>query len=86
MKIARVFVLALTIMTPMVSLFSNPPQTDIPAEIVSARRGLKGAYSDLEHAGGNWGGHRAEAMKHIQAALAELEEAEKYAREHHDMK
>ena len=27
---------------------------------------LKGAYDDLEHAGGEWGGHRVKAMAHIQ--------------------
>ena len=47
---------------------------------------LKGAYNDLEHAGGEWGGHRVNAMAHIQEALAELNEAEKWAREHHDIK
>jgi len=52
----------------------------------SARNSLKGAYNDLEHAGGDWGGHRVKAMQHIQEAMAELNEAEKFAREHHDMK
>src|SRR5438552_11169679 len=33
-----------------------------------------------------WGGHRVQAMKHIDAALDELEEAERWAREHHDIK
>jgi len=31
----------------------------------------------------DWGGHRVKAMGHIQAAVSELNEAEKWAREHH---
>ena len=86
MKIATLILLALMIMLPTVPVLPNPPQKDVPAEVESAKRALQGAYNDLEHAGGNWGGHRAAAMKHVQEALTELGEAEKYAREHHDMK
>ena len=86
MKIATFILLALMIMLPTVPLLPEPPQQDVPAEVESARRALQGAHNDLEHAGGNWGGHRAEAMKHIEAALRELGEAEKWAREHHDIK
>jgi hypothetical protein len=86
MKIATLILLALMIILPTVPLLPEPPQQDVPAEVESARRALQGAHNDLEHAGGNWGGHRAEAMKHIEAALRELGEAEKWAREHHDIK
>ena len=87
MRIATLVVLALMIVTPSAKLFpSAPQQKDVPAEIESAKRALQGARNDLEHAGGNWGGHRATAMTHIDQALKELAEAEKYAREHHDMK
>ena len=34
----------------------------------------------------NGGGHRVKAMQHIQEAIAELNEAEKWAREHHEIK
>jgi len=85
MKIATV-VLAATILVPTVPLFSLPPQGDVPAEVNSARGALKGAYNDLQHAGGEWGGHRVSAMKHIQEAMAELNEAETWAKQHHDMK
>lgn len=86
MRIASLVVLALMIVTPSANLFSSAPQKDVPAEVESAKRALQGARNDLEHAGGNWGGHRVAAMNHIDQALKELGEAEKYAREHHEMK
>ena len=86
MKIATLVVLALMIVTPTANLFPRAPQRDVPAEVESARRALQGARNDLEHAGGNWGGHRAAAMNHIDQALKELAEAEKFAHEHHEMK
>ena len=85
MKIATLL-LAATILVPTATLFPRSPQRDVPAEVESARSALKGAYNDLEHAGGEWGGHRVNAMKHIQAAMTELNEAEKWAKEHHDVK
>jgi hypothetical protein len=86
MKIAKLIVLALMIGLPTVPLISEPPQKDVPAEVESAKRALQGARNDLEHAGGNWGGHRATAMNHIDEALKELGAAEKWAQEHHDIK
>lgn len=74
------------ILAPATTLFPQPPQRDVPAEVDSARNALKQAHNDLEHAGGEWGGHRVKAMQHIQAAIAELNEAEKFAKEHHDIK
>jgi hypothetical protein len=86
MKIATLILLALMIMLPTVPLLSDPPQKDVPAEMQSARRALQNARNDLEHAGGEWGGHRVNAIKHIDAALAEIGEAEKWAKEHHEVK
>ena len=86
MRIAKLVVLALMIASPSVNLFPAAPQRDVPAEIESGRRALQGARNDLAHAGGEWGGHRVAAMKHIDEALRELGEAERFAREHHDMK
>jgi len=87
MKIATLILLTLTmIMVPTVSLLPEPPQRDVPAEVEAARRGLEGARNDLAHAGGDWGGHRIQAINHIDAALKEIGEAEKWAREHHDIK
>jgi hypothetical protein len=86
MRIATLVVLALMIVTPTANLFPRTPQKDVPAEVESAKKALQEARNDLEHAGGNWGGHRAAAVNHIDQALKELAEAEKYAREHHDMK
>ena len=85
MKIATLL-LAVVILVAPTTLFSNPPQKDVPAEVTAAQNALKGAYNDLQHAGGDWGGHRVSAMQHIQEALTELNEAEKWAREHHDIK
>jgi hypothetical protein len=86
MKIATLILLVLMIMLPTVPLLSDAPQRDVPGEVESARRALQGARNDLEHAGGDWGGHRVTAMKHIDEALRELGEAEKWAREHRDIK
>ena len=86
MRLATLAVLLTMIASPATSLFPRAPQRDIPAEVEAARRSLQGARNDLEHAGGEWGGHRVAAMKHIDEAVKELNEAEKYAREHHDIK
>lgn len=84
MKIATLILAAL--LFPGTILLSQPPQKDIPAEVDSARSALKGALNDLQHAGSDWGGHRVKAMEHIQQAINELNEAEKFAHAHHDMK
>jgi len=86
MRIAPSILLALLITLSTVSILPASPQRDVPAEVESARHALQSARNDLEHAGGQWGGHRVEAMKHVDEALKELGEAEKWAREHHDMK
>lgn len=86
MKIVSLVFLALMVVLPSVVVSSTPPQKDVPAEIDSARRALQNARNDLDHAGTDWGGHRVNAIKHVDAALTELNEAEKYAREHHDKK
>ncbi len=86
MRIATVILLALMITLSTVSVLPASPQRDVPAEVESARHALQSAHKDLEHAGGEWGGHRVAAMKHIEEGLRELGEAERWAREHHDMK
>jgi len=86
MKLVTLILLALMIVLPTAPLLSDPPQRDVPAEVEAARRALQGARNDLEHAGGQWGGHRVAAMNHIDAALKELGEAEKWARAHRDIK
>lgn len=86
MRLATLLLAAVTILTPAAVLFPKALQRDVPVEVDSARSALKGAYADLQKAGGEWGGHRVKAMQHIQAAEAELNEAEKWAKEHHDMK
>jgi hypothetical protein len=85
MRIAASLLLALIILLPARSVFPEPPQRDVPAEVDSARQKLRSARNDLEHAGGDWGGHRVNAMNQIDQALKELNEAERWAREHHDI-
>jgi len=86
MKVATFALLAMFVLSPAVSLFPEPAQRDVPAEVENARRALQNANNELQHAGGQWGGHRVAAMHHIEQALGELNQAEKWAREHHDMK
>jgi hypothetical protein len=56
----------------------------VSAQVDSARNALKQAYSNVEKVGGDWGGHRVKAMQHIQEA-PELNQAEQWARAHHDI-
>jgi len=86
MKIAAVMLLVLMIMVPTVPLLSDPPQPDVLAQVEKSHTALLNARTDLEHAGGEWGGHRELAIKHIDEALKELGEAEKWAHEHHEVK
>jgi len=86
MRIAMITLFALMITLSTVGIVPASPQRDVPAEVESARHALQGARNDLEHAGGQWGGHRVAAMKHIDEALKELVEAEAWARAHHDMR
>ena len=84
MKTSTLILLALMIMLPTVPLLSGPPQR--AAELDSVREPLKKARYDVAHMPGGWGGHMEAAAQHIDAALKELDEAEKYAREHREMK
>jgi len=84
MRIATLVLLALLVMVPALPSLPLPQQQpDVPAEIDAARRALHTAHAELDRAGGDWGGHKFDAAKHIDAALADLAEAEKWAREHH---
>ncbi len=59
---------------------------DIEADIQKARHALEDAKSQLQSAGHEWGGHRVNAIKHVDGALAELTAAEKWARAHKEIK
>lgn len=85
MKIATLLLCSM-ILVPASTLFSQPPQKDNAEAVNYTRNVLKGAYGDLQKAGDDWGGHRVKAMQHIQEAINELNEAEKWAHEHHDIK
>jgi len=86
MKIATLLLFSVMMMSPSATLFSSPFQKDKPAEVDRAQQSLQTAKNELEHAGTEWGGHRVQAIKHIDAALKELEQAEQWARQHHDIK
>jgi len=86
MKIATLILFSVMMMAPSPTLFSAAFQKDKPAEVDRAEQSLHTAKSELEHAGTEWGGHRVQAIKHIDAALHELEQAEQWARQHHDIK
>jgi hypothetical protein len=82
MRLLTRLLLSLMLISTALSL---TPQKDVPARIDSARQALLNARNQLEQAGGDWGGHRANAVKHIDEAMTELNEAEKWARDHHEM-
>jgi len=86
MKIATLVLFSVMMMVPSPTLFSAPFQKDKPAEVDRAEQSLHTAKGELEKAGTEWGGHRVAAIKHIDAALKELEQAEAWARQHHEMK
>ena len=70
------------------STFAVPQKRthDVPAEMNASRQALQNAKTELSNAGSDWGGHRMAAIKHVDAALAEVQKAEVYARQHHEMK
>ena len=86
MKLATLVLFSVMMMSPSATLFSSPFQKDKPAEVDRAQQSLQTAKKELEHAGTEWGGQRVQAIKHIDAALKELEQAEQWARQHHDIK
>jgi hypothetical protein len=55
---------------------------DVPAEMHNAVDQLKVAKADLEKAGGEWGGHKANAINYINEALKEIDLAADYPHQH----
>jgi hypothetical protein len=62
------------------------PVADVQADMVQARQALLAAKDKINRAGNEWGGHRMNALKDINAALAEVDKAEAYAKAHHYIK
>lgn len=81
MKVLSTMVLLLAL-----SGFAAPQREDVPAELQRGREALQTAKNELEHAGQEWGGHRVAAIKHVDAALGELRQAEQWARQHHELR
>lgn len=59
---------------------------DVPAEMQRAHQALDNAKNELQNAGNEWGGHRVKAIGHVDAALAEIRQAETWAQQHHELK
>ncbi|MBV9479385.1 MAG: hypothetical protein JO249_01355 [Acidobacteria bacterium] len=59
---------------------------DVPAEMQRAHQALENAKNELQNAGNEWGGHRVKAISHVDAALAEIRQAENWAKQHHELK
>lgn len=59
---------------------------DVPAQMARARQALLTAKKEMAGAGNEWGGHRAEAMKHVDQALQEIQKAEQWARAHKEIR
>ena len=59
---------------------------DVPADIQRAHQALDNAKQELQNAGNEWGGHRVKAIGHVDGALAEIKNAEAWARQHHELK
>lgn len=85
MRTATFVLIALMLVMPT-ALLPQPPQRDRPFDVHEAREGLRSARAFLDQAGGEWGGHRAKAIHHIDEALRELDEAEHWARDHGDIR
>jgi len=82
MKISSILLLSMVLLAPA-GLFSAAAfERDGPAELDRAEESLKTARNELQHAGDEWGGHKAKAIEHINAALQELERAEHSVGEH----
>ncbi|HKW67122.1 MAG TPA: hypothetical protein VJP04_07540 [Terriglobales bacterium] len=59
---------------------------DVPGQMVRARQALLTAKKEMASAGTEWGGHRVEAMKHVDQALEEIQKAEQWARAHKEIR
>lgn len=59
---------------------------DVQADMLRARQSLQTAKEQLTKSGGEWGGHRMAAIGHVEQALQEVQKAEEWAKQHHDIK
>lgn len=82
-------ILSTAILLIALSGFAVPQKThqvDVPAEMARAQQALVAARNELNNAGADWGGHRIAAIKHVDAALAEVQKAVIWAKQHKEMK
>jgi hypothetical protein len=81
--------LTTAVLLVVLSAFAVPQRhevEDVPAQMARARQALLTAKKEMESAGNEWGGHRAEAMKHVDQALQEIQKAEQWARAHKEIR
>jgi len=80
--------LATTFVLLALSGFAVPqkPTADVQADMVAARQHLTAARDLAYRAGDAWGGHRVNALNHINAAISEVDKGEQYAKAHHFIK
>jgi hypothetical protein len=64
--------------------FGQSQTPKVNPEIKASIESLKKAASELQRAGGGFGGHRAKALEHIKAAEAQLQQALKWDKTHPD--
>lgn len=83
MKNFSILLFSMILLAPAGILSSAAFEKDRPVEIDRAQESLKTARNELQHAGDDWGGHKAKAIQSIDTALRELDQAERFAREHH---
>ena len=81
-------ILAAAVLLLALSGIASPQKgvPDVQADMVQARQHLTAAKDLVYRAGNEWGGHRMNALKQIDAALAEVDRAEQYAKAHHYIK
>ncbi len=80
--------LATIVLLLALSGFAVPQKSreDVPAEMQRAHQALENAKNELQSAGEEWGGHRVNAIRHVDAALNEITQAETWAKQHHELK
>ncbi len=80
--------LATVVLLLALSGFAVPqkPTQDVQGDMVIARQHLVAARDLAYRAGDAWGGHRVNALNHINAAIQEVDKGEAYAKAHHYIK
>ena len=81
-RISATLLLASAFSLGMMTARTSPASAQGQDEMNEAIQHLREAKSSLEHAAGNKGGHRENAMHLIDQAIGEVEAGKAYAKEH----